>query len=87
MKSKMTTNSQLSTTKPKKQKQKQKQTKQTTRTGTESQKWTSHGGLSVEKGRMGEKVQGMSSINGRQKIERGRLSIVWEMEKPKNLYV
>ena len=25
-------------------KQKQKQTKQTTRTGTESQKWTSHGG-------------------------------------------
>ena len=34
----MTTNSQLSTTKPKKQKQKQKQTKQTTRGGTESQK-------------------------------------------------
>ena len=40
----MTTNSQLSTTEPKK---KQKQTKQTTRTGTESQKWRSHGGLSV----------------------------------------
>ena len=39
MNSKMTTNSQLSTTKPKKQ----KQTKQTTRTGTESQKWRSHG--------------------------------------------
>ena len=36
---------------------------------------------------MGEKVQGMSSINGRQKIERERLSIVWEMEKPKNLYI
>ena len=35
----MTTNSQLLTTKPKKQKQKQKQTKQTTRTGTEPQKW------------------------------------------------
>ena len=34
----MTTNSQLSTTKPKK-KQNKKQTKQTTRTGTESQKW------------------------------------------------
>ena len=38
MNSKMTTNSQLSTTK----------TKQTTRRGTESQKWKSHGGLSVE---------------------------------------
>ena len=41
----MTTNSQLSTTKHKKQKQ--KQTKQTTRTGTEPQKWRSHGGLST----------------------------------------
>ena len=28
-------------------KQKQKQTKQTTRTGTEAQKWRSHGGLSI----------------------------------------
>ena len=28
-------------------KQKQKQTKQTTRTGTESQKWRSHGVLSI----------------------------------------
>ena len=45
----MTTNSQLLTTEPKKQKQ--KQTKQTTRTGTESQKWRSHGGLSVGKQR------------------------------------
>ena len=45
MNSKMTTNSQLSTTEPKKQKQ--KQTKQTTRTGTEPQKWRSHGGLST----------------------------------------
>ena len=43
----MTTNSQLSTTKPKKQKQKQKSTKQTITTGTDSQKWRSHGGLSV----------------------------------------
>ena len=42
----MTINSQLSTTEPKIQ----KQTKQTTRTGTESQKWRSHGGLSVGKG-------------------------------------
>ena len=46
--------------------QKQKQTKQTTRTGTESEKWRSHGGLSVGMGEgMGEKVQGISSINGR----------------------
>ena len=55
--------------------QKQTQTKQTTRTGTESQKWRSHGGLSVGLGggRMREKVQGMRSINGRYKIDRGRL--------------
>ena len=44
MNNKMTTNPQLSTTEPRK-KQKQKQTKQTTRTGRESQKWKSHGGL------------------------------------------
>ena len=50
MNSKMTTNSQLSTTEPKKQKQKLKQITQTTRTGTESQKWRSHGGLSAGKG-------------------------------------
>ena len=43
----MTTKSQLSTPKPKKQKKKQKWTKQTTRTGTDSQKWRSHGGLST----------------------------------------
>ena len=49
MDSKQTTNTQLSTTEPKKEKQ--KQTKQTTRTGTESQKWRSHGGLSVGRGR------------------------------------
>ena len=47
MNSKMTTNSKLLTTEPKKQKQ--KQTKQTTRTGTESQKWRSHGGLSARR--------------------------------------
>ena len=43
----MPTKSQLSTTEPKTQKQKQKGTKQTTRTGTESEKWRSHGGLSA----------------------------------------
>ena len=36
---------------------------------------------------MGENVQGLRSIIGKYKIERGRLRIVWEMEKPKNLYV
>ena len=57
MNSKMTTNSQSLTTEPKTK----KQTKQTTRTGTESQKWRSHGGLSA--GRvMGKKVQGIKSI-------------------------
>ena len=83
----MTANSQLSTTGPKRKEQ--KQTKQTTRTGTESQKWRSHGGLSAgrERGGMGEKVQGIRSINGRYKIDRGSLRIAWEMEKPKNLYV
>ena len=45
MNSKMTTNSQLSTTEL--EQQTQKQTKQPTRTGTESQKWRSHAGLST----------------------------------------
>ena len=47
MNSKMTTKSQLSTNEPKKKKNNEKQTEQTTRTGTESQKWRSHGGLSA----------------------------------------
>ena len=68
----MTANSLLSTTEPKKQ----KQTKETTRTVTESQKWRSHGGLSAGRGRMGEKLQGIRSINGRYKIDRGRVRIV-----------
>ena len=63
MNSKMTTNSQLSTIEPKTQKQ--KQTKQTTRTGTESQKWRSHGGLLVgdERGRTGRKGTGNNKHN------------------------
>ena len=36
---------------------------------------------------MGEKVQGIRNINCRYKVDRGRLRIVWETEKPKNLYV
>ena len=35
----------------------------------------------------GEKVQGIRSIIIRYKIDRGRLVIVWETEKPNNLYV
>ena len=63
MNTKMTTNSQLSTTESKKPKQ--KQTTQTTITGTESQKWRSHEELSVgrEGGENGGKVQGIRSIN------------------------
>ena len=45
----MTINSQVSQLNL--QKAKQKQTKQTTRTGTESDKWTSHGGISVGRGK------------------------------------
>ena len=49
--SKMITLSQLSTIEPKQTKTKTKQNKQTTRIGTESQKWRSHGGLSAGKQR------------------------------------
>ena len=35
---------------------------------------------------MGEKVQGLRSIIGRHKIDRERLRIAQEMEKPKNIY-
>ena len=40
-------------------------TKQTTRTGTESEKWTSHGGISVErrKGGIVGKVTGKKQHN------------------------
>ena len=34
-----------------------------------------------------EKAQGIRSINDRYKIDRERLRIVWEMEKPKNLHI
>ena len=55
----MATNAQLSTTESK------KQTKQTSRTGTEPQKWRSFGGLQLGEGRRrrGEKVQGLRSTN------------------------
>ena len=72
MNSKVTTNSQLSTTKPKTK----IKTKQTTRTGTESQKWRSHGGLKWggEGGNEG-KGTGNKKHKCRYKIDRGRLKI------------
>ena len=51
MNSQMTTNSEVSTAEPKKQNKTKQKTKETTRTGTESQKWRSHGGLSAGKRR------------------------------------
>ena len=86
MNSKMTTNSQLSTTKPKKTKNelsKQLEQEPIHRNGDHME------GYKQERGgrRMGEKVQGIRRINGRYKIDRGKLRIVWKMEKSKNLYV
>ena len=52
MNSKMTTNSQLSTNEPKRKTVKIK-SKQTTRIRTESEKWTSYGGISVGRGEGG----------------------------------
>ena len=72
----MTANSQLLTAMLK---QKQKQTKQTTRTGTESQKRRSHGGFSVgkwqgERGRKGtENKKHKQQVENRQ--EEGKNSI------------
>ena len=65
MNSKMTTNSQLSTTEPKKQKQKlskQLEWEQNQRNGDHIEGYQQG---SVGRGRMGEKVQRISSINGR----------------------
>ena len=49
----MTTNSRLSTNEPQRKETMKTKTKQTTRTGTESEKWTSHGGISVGRGKGG----------------------------------
>ena len=53
-------------------------TKQTTRKGTELEKWTTHGRFSVGKkrGRMEGKAQGIRGIIGRHKIERERLRMI-----------
>ena len=86
----MTTNSQLSTTEPKKKKNptknelsKQLEQEQIHRNRDHIEGYQQGMG----KGRMREKVQGISSINSRYKRDRGRLRIVWEMEKPKNLHM
>ena len=39
------------------------------------------------RGREGGKVQRISSINGRYKIDRGRLRMLQEMENSRNLHV
>ena len=83
---KMTTNSQLSTSKPNKQIQKlskQLEQEQNHRNGDHMEGYEWGGRL----GRMGEKVPGIRSITGRYKIDRGKLRIVYEMEKPKSLHV
>ena len=83
----MTTNSQLSTTEPKNKNKnklsKQLEQEQNPRNGDpmEGYQWGGGGG------RIGGKVQGIRSINGWYKIDRGRLRIIQEMEKPKNLHV
>ena len=66
----MTINSQLSTTTPKNKLSEQLEQEQTHRTGDHME----GGG----RGRVEEKVQGIRSINGRYKIDKGRLRIVWE---------
>ena len=73
MNSKMTTNSQVSTTEPKKQKQLSKQLEQEQNHRNGDHVWVISG---EEKGIMGEKVQGIRSIVGRYKIDRGRLRIL-----------
>ena len=76
--SKMTTNSQLPTTKPKKSKAKTKELskqlewEQIHRSGDLMEGYQQGRGA----GRMGEKAQGIRNINGRCKIDRGRLRIV-----------
>ena len=69
----MTTNSQLSTTEPKKSKNKlskQLEQEQTHRNGDHIE------GYQWGRGEWGRKVQRISSINGRYKTDRGRLIIV-----------
>ena len=78
MNSKTMTNSQLSTTEPKKNKNKlskQLEEEQNHRNGNHMEGYQQGRGG----GQMGKKVQRISSINGRWKIDRGRVRIVQEM--------
>ena len=87
MKCKMTISTQLSTTELK-HKNKNELSKQLEQEHIHGNGDHMEGCLQGEGGgRMGEKVQGIRSMNGRYKTDRRSLSIVWEMEKPKNLYV
>ena len=76
MNSKMTTNSQVSTTEPKKQNKnklsKQLEQEQNHRSRDHREGYQQGGGEEER----GEKVQGIRSINGRYQIDRGRLRIV-----------
>ena len=83
MNSKMITNTiiNIRSKKPKNSKQLEQEHIHRNRDHIEGHQWI--GG----EGYMGGKLQGIRSINGRYKIDRGRLRIVWEMEKPKNLYI
>ena len=80
----MTTNSQLSKLNLKKQ----KQTKQTTRTGTESQKWRAYGGLSAGRWKGENEGKGTGNKKHKWQVENRQwgLRIVQEIEKPQNLY-
>ena len=65
---------------------KKTKTKQTTRTGTESEKWTSHGRYSVGLGEEQQgKVQGRRSMIGKYKIDGERSKMVQERENSMNL--
>ena len=81
----MTTNSQPSTTEPKKHTQnklsKQLEQEQNHRNGGHMRGYLWEGG----ERRMGKKVRGIRNIIGRYKIDRGRLRIVQEIKKPENL--
>ena len=81
----MTTNLQLFTTESKKNKNKLSKLEwEQIHTNRDHMEGYQQGGRD---GRMGDRVQGIRSINGRYKIDKGRLRIVSEMEKPKNLHV
>ena len=82
----MTTNSQLSTSEPKKQKQ--KLTKQLDQEQNREMEITWRVFSGEQEGEnVGEKVQGLRSIIGRHKIDGERLRMVQETENSKNLYV